>query len=215
MNCGAAFESAPQSRRAASLGRHGCSGGSSGERRDGANPKGPPLVWEDRVVSGGTERIRRVLRDVPVNVLLFSGPDASEREQEVHAELNGLLEADPRFVHAAVSLPRAEAMLMPRLIGLWDVLVFVGGSHSESPMDPNVLDRQVELLDMLPPVLMLGHPADLWPRWSSFQSLLYRTGSDQRAVDCASPDAGQRALDALATFIVSASSATDEAGVAQ
>jgi hypothetical protein len=136
-----------------------------------------------------------------VNVLLFSGPSASASERAIHAELDSLLEGDSRFVHVAVSLPRAEAMLMPRLIGLWDVLVFVGGSHGAAPTDANVLERQGELLDALPPVLIVGHPADVWPGWSRFQSLLCRTGSDQHAVDPAAPGAALRALEAISTHI--------------
>jgi hypothetical protein len=130
-----------------------------------------------------------------VNVLLFSGPLLSENEKAVQAELAAALEASPRLAHVCVTLPRAEAMLMPRLIGLWDVLVFIGGSGgSPSPADASVVDRQVELLDILPPVLVIGQHEDLWPLWEGFQRVLAQTNAETRSANQSINPTGESAL---------------------
>jgi hypothetical protein len=125
-----------------------------------------------------------------LNVLVFSTPNPSRAEQSLHDRLLEKLEREPRVEFAAVSLPRAEAMLVPRLVGLWSVFVFVGGSGKvTAPANPAVLDAQEELIDVLPPIAVVGHPADLWPGWVSFQSHLYRCGADRTSIDPDSDDA--------------------------
>ncbi len=117
-------------------------------------------------------------------MLVFSAPQISAASRELHDGLVAKLEGEPGIEFAAVSLPRAEAMLVPRLIGLWNVLVFIGGSGGVvAPSNPAVLDTQFELLDALPSIVLAGHPADLWPDWGPFQAFLYRTGADRNWID--------------------------------
>jgi hypothetical protein len=125
-----------------------------------------------------------------LNVLVFSAPSLSDAQHQLRAGLLTRLEDEPRVEFAAVTLPRAEAMLVPRLIGLWTVLVFVGGSGDTGvPSNTAVLETQSDLFDELPPVAIVGHPADLWPDWERFQSYLYRSGADRTAVDAEGGDA--------------------------
>jgi hypothetical protein len=123
-----------------------------------------------------------------LNVLVFSAPKMSDQQVLLRDGLLQRLEGEPQVEFAAVSLPRAEAMLVPRLVGLWTVLVFVGGSGEHGvPTNQAVMDTQIDLFDEeFPSVAIVGHPADLWPDWDRFQSFLYRSGADRFAVE---PDA--------------------------
>jgi hypothetical protein len=125
-----------------------------------------------------------------MHVLVFSASELTVSQRLLRDELLSRLDAEPRVEFASVTLPRAEAMLVPRLIGLWTVLVFVGGSGDcRVPLNPVVLDSQVDLFDELPPLAIVGHPGDLWPDWDRFQSHLYRSGADRTAVEVEVPNA--------------------------
>jgi hypothetical protein len=132
------------------------------------------------------------------NVLVFVHPTLSAAGQNVRQQLILRLSAHPLIEHLEVVLPRAELMLRPRLVGLWDALVFIGGSTgSDMPTDEDVCLGGEELFRQDPKVVLGCHPADLWPGWQSLQAYLYRQGADRRWVDVEAAHATQSLLDQL------------------
>ncbi len=131
------------------------------------------------------------------NVLVVAAAEQAPGEADLQARLISLLEADHQVNALAVRLPRAEAMLAPRLIGLWDRLVFIGTTASPSvPLDVAVIQHQAQLLDALPPLVVVGRAADLWPGWSLFQTVIGRPGGAQ-SIDPTQADAVQRVVTAM------------------
>ncbi len=136
-----------------------------------------------------------------LNVLLLAAAEQSAREIELQAQLVSLFDAEPQIEALAVRLPRAEAMLAPRLIGLWDRLIFVGTAASPSlPLDAAVLRNEAEFLDAMPPVVIVGPTSGLWSRWAPFHAVLERTAGGaggSSSIDSMLPDAAHRVLLAM------------------
>jgi hypothetical protein len=132
------------------------------------------------------------------NVLFFTAPSLSNAEVELHDQALSLLEAAPGLNVLSVKLPRAESMLLPRIVGLWDVLVFFGGSGSVAAPTAERVVAEAKALHEGPIRLVLAcHPGDLWPGWRDFQTHLYRSAADERMIDPDDPDALANLLSAV------------------
>ena len=133
-----------------------------------------------------------------VNVLVVAAAVQTTREVVLQAQLLDRLNELVSVEAVAVNLPRAEAMLAPRLIGLWTNLVFVGTGQSPAlPHDPLVMKRQREFLLAMPPVVVVGHAAALWAEWQQFHAALRQSDPDGVSVDPGEPDAVDRVLIAM------------------
>jgi hypothetical protein len=133
-----------------------------------------------------------------LNVLLFTAPDASGAVVALHDRTLAALEQNSNVAALSVKLPRAESMLLSRIVGLWHAMVFFGGSGPAGlPSAERVLDESSQLMDRPPLMVLVCHPADLWPNWNAFQAHLYRSAADQRMVEPDRPDALQAILVAL------------------
>ncbi len=131
------------------------------------------------------------------NVLVLAAAGQSAAEAELQAQVFGLLEAHNDVDVLQVKLPRAEAMLAPRLIGLWDTLVFVGTAGSPSvPYDAAVVQQQAQFLDEMPHLIVLGRAAELWVGWEQFHTVINRTGNCQ-SIEPNQPDAAARVVAAI------------------
>jgi hypothetical protein len=134
----------------------------------------------------------------PMNVLLFTAPDASGAVVALHDRTLAALEAAAHVEVLSVKLPRAESMLLSRIVGLWHALVFFGGSGAaDLPTAERVLEESSALMDKPPLMVLVCHPADLWPSWDTFQAHLYRSAADQRMVEPDRSDALEAILQAL------------------
>jgi hypothetical protein len=131
------------------------------------------------------------------NVLVLAAAGQSAAEADLQAEVFGLLDAHSDVDVLQVKLPRAEAMLAPRLIGLWNTLVFVGTTGSPSvPYDATVVQQQAQFLDEMPHLIVLGHAAELWAGWEQFHTVINRTGNCQ-SIEPNQPDAAARVVAAI------------------
>jgi hypothetical protein len=132
------------------------------------------------------------------NVLFFTAPTLSRAAVNLHDQSLAVLEAAPSLNVLSVKLPRAESMLLPRIVGLWDVLVFFGGSGSVAEPTAERVVLEARALSEQPVRLVLAcHPGDLWPGWREFQSHLYRSAADERMIDPDEPQALSRLLGAV------------------
>jgi hypothetical protein len=132
------------------------------------------------------------------NVLVLAAAVQTPHEVMLQGQLLDRLNALAKVEAVAVNLPRAEAMLAPRLIGLWTHMLFVGTGHSpELPHDEAVLEREREFLVSMPPVVVLGRAAELWARWQPFHAALAQSDPDGVSVDPHEPDVVDRVLIAM------------------
>jgi hypothetical protein len=107
-----------------------------------------------------------------LNVLVMVADRCTPREHEVRTRLLDTFTTRGDLEAMVVGLPRAEAMLTPRLIGLWGHLVVIGTAASPRLPAQVVLDHESELFDVLPPVTVIGSANDLWPDWMGLRNAL-------------------------------------------